>query len=144
MTLRQLADHIAELEADESPAPSNLRDSVYVSLHQGHLPKLDEAGIVDYDKDRKEVTLQETARQVDVYMEVVNRWGVTQATYYRVLATVSLLTVVLAEIGTLSSLPGNTVLYASVFLAIVAVSTAHQLWQRRWFLLRRLLESNTD
>ncbi|MCT9097347.1 hypothetical protein [Haloarchaeobius sp. HME9146] len=144
MTLRQLADDIAELEADESPAPSNLRDSVYVSLHQSHLPKLDEAGIVDYDQDRKEVTLQDTARQVDVYMEVVTRWGVTQATYYRLLATFGLLTIVLAEIGTLSAVPGNTVLYASLFLAIVAVSTAHQLWEHRWLLLRRLFASNAE
>ncbi|WP_435364372.1 DUF7344 domain-containing protein [Haloarchaeobius sp. DYHT-AS-18] len=144
MTLRQLADHIAEIEADESPAPSNLRDSVYVSLHQSHLPKLDDAGIVEYDKDRKEVTLQDTARQVDVYMEVVNRWGVTQATYYRVLATVGLVTIVLAETGNLAMLPGNTVLYASLFLVLIALSTVHQLWQHRWFVLRRLFDSKAN
>lgn len=70
-TLRDLAERIAEEETGESPPPKNIRNSVYNSLHQTHLPKLHRRGIVEYESDRKTVRLTEEARSVDVYMEVV-------------------------------------------------------------------------
>ena len=42
MTARELSERIAEHETGESPPPRNIRQSAYVSLHQTHLPKLDE------------------------------------------------------------------------------------------------------
>jgi hypothetical protein len=69
-TVRDLAEYIASVEADESPPPRNVRQSVYVSLHQTHLPKLDELGIVSYDGETKEVRLDEHADAVAVYLNV--------------------------------------------------------------------------
>jgi predicted transcriptional regulator len=69
-TVRELAEYIASVEAEESPPPRNVRQSVYVSLHQTHLPKLDELGIVSYDGDTKEVRLDDHADAVAVYLDV--------------------------------------------------------------------------
>ena len=44
--LLELADRVAEREAD---APGDGRERVAVSLEQVHLPKLDDAGIIDFD-----------------------------------------------------------------------------------------------
>ncbi|MXR19790.1 DUF7344 domain-containing protein [Halobacterium bonnevillei] len=139
VTLRELAETIAAHEAGESPPPRPLRESVYNSLHQTHLPKLDAEGVVDYDKNRKTVELQPGARDVNVYMEVVTKYGITWADYYRSLATLSLVVVVAAEIDVplLEALP--VLLVASAFLAVIAASTAYQLWTRRWTYLRSLL-----
>ena len=136
--LRDLAEDIAELETEESPPPRNIRDSVYISLHQNHLPKLDDAGVVDYDQDRKTIRLKDSARAVDVYMEVVTKYGVTWATYYRALGTVSLFLVVLSltEVPLVSAV--DPLIFASVFLAIIAGSTLYQLWSRRWLYLNQL------
>jgi hypothetical protein len=60
-TIADIADHIAEIESGESPPPSDTRQSVYVSLHQTHLPKLDGLGVVEYDRDDRTVTLLEGA-----------------------------------------------------------------------------------
>lgn len=139
VSLRDLAVHIAEIETNESPPPSNIRDSVYVSLHQTHLPKLDDAGIVDYDSDRKTISLCRPARQVDLYMEVVTRYGVTWATYYRALGTLSLLSVVLASTDTPLISAIDPLLWASFFLAVIAVSTLYQFWSRRWLYFQQLL-----
>jgi hypothetical protein len=139
VALRDLAEHIAEIETNESPPPSNIRDSVYVSLHQTHLPKLDDAGIVDYDSDRKTISLRRPARQVDLYMEVVTPYGVTWATYYRALGTLSLLSVVLASIDTPLVSTVDPLLWASLFLVVIAVSTLYQFWSRRWLYLQQLL-----
>lgn len=38
------------------------RKRVYIALHQVHLPKLDEAGVVDYDSDRGTISLLPAAR----------------------------------------------------------------------------------
>jgi hypothetical protein len=139
VSVRDLSERIAEREAGESPAPRNLRESVYNSLHQTHLPKLDERAVVDYDKDRKTVELLEGARQVDIYMEVVTEYGLSWATYYRSLTVVALLVVVASELGApgISVLP--TLAWTTIGLGVLGLSTAYQLWSRRWFYLQPLL-----
>lgn len=91
-----LAEHIATVETDESPPPRDVRKSVYVSLHQTHLPKLDELGIVEYDQREQELELCDRAKEVEVYMEVVPSDTISWGTYYlgvSVLAAVTLLAV---------------------------------------------------
>lgn len=70
LSVRELSEQVAALETGESPPPRNIRQSVYVSLHQTHLPKLDELGIVDYDADAKQVTLTDRVREVERYMDL--------------------------------------------------------------------------
>ncbi|WP_331233389.1 DUF7344 domain-containing protein [Natronorarus salvus] len=67
-TIRELSERIATLESNEDPPPRNLRQSVYVSLHQTHLPKLDALDIVDYDTDTKRVELREESADVKAHM----------------------------------------------------------------------------
>ena len=139
-TLRDLAEALAEEESGESPPPRNVRNSVYNSLHQTHLPKLDEAGVVTYDTDRKTVSLESQARDVNLYMEVVTRYGITWATYYRRLMTLALLTLLGAETGVpvLGDIPSLLIL--GVFLTAVLASGAYQFWSDRWRFLRPILD----
>jgi hypothetical protein len=69
-TIGDLADGIAAAEADESPPPSDVRQSVYVSLHQTHLPKLDNLDVVRYDRDDRGVELLARGRTILERMEV--------------------------------------------------------------------------
>jgi len=41
--------------SDEETSPDDIRDSVYISLCQNHLPKLADAGVVGYDSAEKTV-----------------------------------------------------------------------------------------
>jgi len=140
VSLRDLSERIAERESGESPAPRGLRESVYNSLHQTHLPKLDEREIIDYDRNRKTVELLEGARHVDVYMEVVTRYGITWATYYRSLGVIALLTVVLVNAGVPVFAGVPTLAVAIVFLVAFGVSTTYQLWSRRMYYLQSFLD----
>jgi hypothetical protein len=54
-SLRDLADDVARIETGDDDPDRKTRQSVYITLHQCHLPKLDEYGIVAYDADRKRV-----------------------------------------------------------------------------------------
>jgi hypothetical protein len=139
VTVRALAEVIAELETGESPPPRRIRDSVYNSLHQTHLPKLDAYGVVDYDTDRKTVALRREVRQVDLYMEVVTKYGITWAEYYQRLLLLALLVILAAQLDVFAVGMLPTAIWASVFLVVLAVSSAAQLWSRRWFYLQQLV-----
>jgi hypothetical protein len=70
-SLRDLADDVARIEAGEDP-DRKTRQSVYITLHQCHLPKLDEFGVVDYDADRKRVEPAAGLLAIRAYRERVD------------------------------------------------------------------------
>jgi len=139
LSVRELSEAIAEAETGESPPPRNIRDSVYNALNQTHLPKLDSLGILEYNPHRKTVSLQSSAREVSLYMEVVTQYGITWAEYYQLLMLISLFSILAAEIGAplFSTVPA--LLLCSLFLVILGLSTMYQLWSRRWTYLNQLL-----
>lgn len=134
--LRSLAEWIATAESGESPPPKNVRQSVYNSLHQLHLPKLDRLDIIDYDRDRKQIRLRPEARTVDLYMEVITPYGITWSTYYRTLALISLVTIIGLELNPYFATANLTILAGSIFLIILAGSTLYQLWSNQWIQLK--------
>ncbi len=112
---------------------------MYNSLHQTHLPKLDRKGVIQYDKNRKVVELSDEARNINRYLDMTAPFGLTWGEFYRTIGTIGLLAVVLSliEAPLIAAVP--PLLLASSFLAIIAVSTAAQLWRNRWFYLQYLV-----
>ena len=131
VTLRELAEALATAETGETPPPRNVRESVYNSLHQTHLPKLDDLGIVAYERNRKTVELRAGARQVDLYMEVVPEHGITWAAYYWALGVLSVVVVGLAAVGVPVFAAVGTGAWAVGFLVLLALSMFYQLRDRR-------------
>lgn len=126
-TIRELSEHIAAFESGEDPPPRNVRQSVYVSLHQTHLPKLEGLGVVDYDTDSKDVELRKRATSVEAYMgqdsNVIDRFALA----YLVVGSLGVL-LALASFAT-GSIAG-TGIGAGMFVlfAIVTGLGAYQLW----------------
>lgn len=137
--VRELSEHVAELEVGESPPPRNIRQSVYNALNQTHLPKLDEAGLVEFDMDRKIVSLCEAAREIDIYMDVVTPLGISWDVYYRTLGVIALAMIVATDTDFTVFAGIDSLVFATVFLIVFTVSTFYQLWSMRWFYLRMLL-----
>jgi hypothetical protein len=139
ITLRDLAEKIAAIETGETPPPRKARDSVYNSLHQTHLPKLDELDVIEYDEDRKKIHLRRRAKQVHRYMQVVTDYGISWAQLYRTMGVIALSAIVgtQAELPLLQDVP--VLLLTSVFLVLFAVATAYQMWTLRWFYMRSLV-----
>ncbi len=92
VTIRELSRQVAAWENGIEPEALDYkqRKRVYTSLHQTHLPKLDDASIVDYDRDRGTVELDDAARELEVYMEVVPENELPWSVYYLGLAVLSL------------------------------------------------------
>lgn len=68
-TLNVMAEHIAALEndIDVSQLSSSQRKRVYIGLYQCHLPKMDEYGVIDFQKNRGIITLKNTT-QLEPYL----------------------------------------------------------------------------
>jgi hypothetical protein len=125
--LRSLANDIAAAESGESPAPRQVRQSVYVTLHQNHLPKLDSLDIVQYDDTSKVVELGDRADEIDVYLEVVERGHLSWSEY-------QLGVVVLGLVATFASVVGTPVLatvapvaYAAAALVVLLLSISDRI-----------------
>ena len=129
VSVRELSEAIAADEAGTNPAPACVRESVYASLHQTHLPRLHELGVVEYDRTRKEVRTCRGARDVGRYMEVVSGYGVTWTELYQVLGVVTLLVVLAAQLDAPLISAIDPVLWTSGALAVFAAVTIVQLWR---------------
>ncbi|QLG63374.1 DUF7344 domain-containing protein [Halorarum salinum] len=73
MTLAGLADEVAARERDVSvpDVPAEEGERVHVSLYHSHVPKLANAGVVEYDRERDTVTLSAAREHVEPYLELV-------------------------------------------------------------------------
>lgn len=138
LSARELSEKIAEAETGESPPPSNIRQSVYVSLHQTHLPKLDELGIVEYDSESKTIELLERAKEVNIYLETVSKYGLSWSEYYLAVSLLGLLLIIASEVGVpvIGSLETIT-LAIGTFVLIIA-SAVYQTTTQRSSILHRL------
>jgi hypothetical protein len=135
-TVSDLAEYIATVESGDDPPPRNVRQSVYVSLHQTHLPKLDDLGIVEYDANAKDVLRAENADDVAVYMEVVPKNAISWAEYYFGLGVLGLLAVVGQLVG-VPVLEGiDSRLLATLLFLVVTVSAGYHVFDQRDTVLR--------
>lgn len=103
------------------------RKSVHISLYQHHAPKMDEAGVIDYDERTGEMRLTEAAGNLTGYLdppeEPIVRWEL----YFPVL---SALGGVLVAVGWLTPVPGLAV--AAAVVAVFLVSSLLFLYDRRF------------
>jgi hypothetical protein len=82
--LRELVEHVAAWENNTTleQLDSDERKRVYTALRQSHLPRLERAGIVEYEHMRGAVELTDDARQVQMYLEYVPEHDIPWSQYY--------------------------------------------------------------
>lgn len=140
-SVSELAEAIAARETGTDPAPTNKRQSVYVSLHQTHLPKLDSLEIVEYNSDARDVRLLDRVEEIEVYMEVVPEYGLSWGEFYFGWGLLGLLLVVgiRVDVPVLAGFDGWTVALGCS-LGLMIASAYHVYKHQDRVLLQRLLE----
>lgn len=83
---------------------SSDRKNVYTSLQQNHLPRMEEANVINYNKNIGQVELTDNAEDYTIYLEVVRTKDVPWSQYYLILSSLS---IVLMSIVSLNLLPFN-------------------------------------
>ncbi|ELZ20147.1 hypothetical protein C477_07006 [Haloterrigena salina JCM 13891] len=111
---------------------SSDRKRVYTALQQSHLPKLDKAGVVEFDRDRGVVEPTPALENVEIYMDVVRGREIPWSDYYLGLTAVAtlLLGATVAGFPPFADLPS----YAWGVFVVVAFGVsalAHRYYARR-------------
>lgn len=132
-TVQEIAEEIAALENDIDPSELSRQQQkrVYVSLYQTHLPKLETAGVIEYDDEDGRVSLSARAMDIDGYLTPTTTADYPWQLHYIALAVVGGLLFALASAGVpgLAAIP-TVVLGVGLMLGF-AVSAAVQYWRRR-------------
>ncbi|WP_135822790.1 DUF7344 domain-containing protein [Halostella litorea] len=130
--LRQLADEVAAWENDMrvEELTSQQRKRVYVSLYQTHVPKLDEAGIVEYDQDSGMVGLASRADELGSYLgtdESDQPWQM----YYLAIAVAGavLYALVAFDVSAFAGVPEDLA-FLAIIVAFGLAAVAHYLYNR--------------
>jgi len=127
-TLGELSDQIAawENEIGLEEVGYDERKRVYTSLQQVHLPRMDEAGVVEFDDREGAVEIGPAAADLDVYLEVVEGRDIPWSGFYLGLSGLDLLVVAAYAVGVpvVSAVPaiGLAVFVVTTFLV---ASLAH-------------------
>ena len=72
LSINDLTREITELEVGDD-YNTDERKRVYVGLHQCHLPSLDDAGLINVERDRREISLTERGKTARNIIDVVAR-----------------------------------------------------------------------
>jgi len=134
-TLAELAEYIAAIEQDKSPAEisSAERKRVYTSLQQTHLDRLEDAGMIHYDGD--EIELTDRAEELDVYLDIVPEGSVPWSVYYLGLSLLAAVVVAGVWSGFLpTEVVGETIVMVAIVLVYGASAIAHVVYDRRYHL----------
>jgi hypothetical protein len=83
--LRDIVEYIAEMEGNTD---RRHRKSVYVSLIQTHIPKLEREGVLTFN--RGTITLLKVPDNVTLYMEVVQKNDISWSMFYAGLSVIFL------------------------------------------------------
>jgi len=118
-----------ENDVDADALTDQQTKRVYVSLYQTHLPKLDDAGIVEYDRDSGAVALADAVDELDTYLPNGSDDEIPWQMLYLALAAVGLLLYVATM--TFSLMPLSVLGIVLLALFGVLAAAQYQLSRRR-------------
>jgi hypothetical protein len=129
VSLRALAEQVAAWENGVEHDPtSDERKRVYTALQQFHLPRMDGAGVVEYDHHRGIVELTEAAERFDVYLDIVPKNDIPWGSYYAGLSTVGAVLLIGVSLGAYPFTVLSGGMWAVFFVTALCVSSLVHLW----------------
>lgn len=135
--IRALSEQLAAWEngVDRTAVNPKQRKRIYTALHQTHLPKMDQLGIVEYDRNRGTVSMANSMDQFDIYFELTSADDMPWSHLYLGLGSVSAALVVCAalSIWPFALFSGYTYALATAGL-FAAVAGYHTYRDRRQFI----------
>lgn len=75
VSMSELVDEVAKREYDTTinNISSTERNRVYTSIYQTHLPRLDEADVINYNEDTKEITASDHTSMAQMFLEAATQ-----------------------------------------------------------------------
>jgi DNA-binding transcriptional ArsR family regulator len=125
--IRELSRRIAawENEVPVDEVTYKQRKRVYTSLHQTHLPKLADAHVIDYDRDRGTVALTDHAATLDDFLTASDAPSVPWPRIYLAVATAGVVATLLATAGLLPPGVPDVAVAGAIAFAVAVVAGIH-------------------
>ena len=125
VTLDELAEAIAADENDTEPEQltSQQRKRVYISLYQNHLPKMDDLGLIEYEKNRGVVELVDIS-EAKPYLSVDSAEESASWPYVAI-AVCAVVAIGATGVGWLSAMP--SVVWTAISVAALLAIAVHHL-----------------
>ncbi|EMA11822.1 MULTISPECIES: DUF7344 domain-containing protein [Haloarcula] len=125
-SLSDLAEQVAAWENETSVAEisASERKTVYTSLQQFHLPKMADMGVIEFDQREGDVRLTESAADLDIYLELVDRYDIPWSLYYVGLSSIGIVLTSLAYAGIKPFAAVPFVGWTVFLIAVFTVSSA--------------------
>lgn len=126
VSLGDLASHVAskEYDCEEDDVSSDQRKRVYTTLQQSHLPRLDRAGIVEFDDDGVVSTTPQT-KELTVYLEIVSEGEFPWREYYLSFGAISLAIVTVLWVGVYPFTLIPPLVWATLMAVILTLSALY-------------------
>lgn len=129
VALGELAERLAATENDkpEAQLTSQERKRVYVGLYQSHLPRMDDAGAVEFDGDRGLIRSTELTASFVEHLPSTTTESTTRPwpSYYLALAAVATLLFTGDLAGLLPFAGSTSLIFAGVVIAMAALAVVH-------------------
>lgn len=131
--LRELVDYVTAWENDTTTEAigTDQRKRVYTALRQSHLPRLEKAGLVEYEHRRGQVELTEQARRAQMYLEYVPENDIPWNEFYLGLSAFGAALVAATWIGVFPFVALSGDIVAALLVALFAVSAAVHTYQSK-------------
>lgn len=133
VSVGDLAERVAAWENGKTidEITSKERKRVYISLYQSHLPTLDKEGVVDYDEDRRVVSLSPSMVGREIYLEVVPKGSLPWSLFNVGLVLANSVVLLLAWLDVYPFDLLADIAWAALILVAFAASAAVQAYQSR-------------
>lgn len=130
----EISTHVAAAELETTPERIRYdeRKSVHTALHQFHLPKMDAAGIVEFDNRSGDITLTEAGRELDVYLETVSGDEIPWALYFVLLSGTMMAAVLAVWLGVYPFTVFTNLEWAGIVSVASLVSSLAYLYSSRY------------
>lgn len=128
-----LAEQIAAWENEVSVAriTSSQRKRVYTALQQSHLPKMDTAGLLSFDKDRGLITPDPVIEEFDVYVDLVGSADIPWGEFYLALSMISAALLAVVWLGAYPFSLLSPLVWAVLIVAVFCLSSIVHLHRKR-------------
>ncbi len=123
-SVRSLSEEIARIESQDEEPNRGVRKSIYVSLLQTHIPKMENMGIVAYNRDQDTVELLPASQEFDIYLETVNKGDIPWSQFYLGLSIFATVSGFLIVAGLIKWIPSSKWMLFTNFL-FMAASISH-------------------
>lgn len=108
-SLRAISEKIATIESDNEndKAKSSVRKSIYVSLLQTHIPKMEKMGIITHNREKDIIELTSRAQDLNMYLETVKKGDIPWSHFYMGLGIFALAGNAAVEINAINWISGS-------------------------------------